>query len=223
MITSALTLNSTVYADDNNNTLKVLMTQIDELDALENSKRQEIERLKAQKPDNKCIPFIDNSKVNIHNDFAVTYVISNFVMSVQNGYGDVNAIRENISKAYSLTLVATPAIEKLNQYFNDRLKNEDYIISKVSIDKIITLDKDNLKYKVFFTYYSGIMRDFATPVTEKDLVAKKKSMTISLIKAPTPTVKSKIIENNGIIIPKAEWLFNPFEFWVNDFDISDEK
>lgn len=199
----------------------LIINTVNDVEIKSNEKTLKKEKVAVEEKKADCnINYNDNNYTHITNDVAISYVVTNFVKGMNDVYADVNSIKNNIAKVYSFALIATPAIEKMNVHFNNRMQKKDFVLAKSTINKIEIVDAKEMKYKVHYTSFEGIMRDFATPTGEEMLKPHEKIMELTLTESPISTSKSTLVENNGIIIPKPNWSNNPFELWVKDFSIT---
>lgn len=185
-------------------------------------KKKEAETFKANEESCKQFFYADG---NMKTQFEVTasYVISNFIEGLFNGYLDVVAIQDEIAKTYALTLSGTPAIEKLNEHFLNKIKDQSKLNYRTLIEKIEIISADELKYKAFITVQAGEASVMVNKAQQNKLKEKKYEVILNLVKAPTFTKKSTIVVKDGIITPKKEWNYNPFELWVKDYSINEVK
>lgn len=182
-------------------------------------KKKEAETFKANEESCKQFFYADG---NMKTQFEVSasYVISNFIEGLFNGYLDVVAIQDVIAKTYALTLSGTPAIEKLNEHFLNKIKDQSKLNYRTSIDKIEIISADELLYKANVTVQAGEAAVIVDKTQQNKIKTQKYEVTLNLVKAPTFTKKSTIVVKNGIITPRKEWNFNPFELWVKDYSIN---
>lgn len=185
-------------------------------------KKKEAETFKANEESCKQFFYADG---NMKTQFEVTasYVISNFIEGLFNGYLDVVAIQDEIAKTYALTLSGTPAIERLNEHFLNKIKDQSKLNYRTFIEKIEIISADELKYKAFITVQAGEASVMVNKNQQNKLKEKKYEVILNLVKAPTFTKKSTIVVKDGIITPKKEWNYNPFELWVKDYSINEVK
>lgn len=225
-------LSASVYAEETENLNRIGDKKISFADKLNDQlalqqqqeiiKLKEAETFKANEESCKQFFYADG---NMKTQFEVTasYVISNFIEGLFNGYLDVVAIQDEIAKTYALTLSGTPAIEKLNEHFLNKIKDQSKQNYRTLIEKIEIISADELKYKAFITVQAGEASVMVNRNQQNKLKEKKYEVILNLVKAPTFTKKSTIVVKDGIITPKKEWNYNPFELWVKDYSINEVK
>lgn len=225
-------LSASVYAEETENLNKIEDKKVSFADKLKDQlalqqqqeiiKQKEAETFKASEESCKLFFYADG---NMKTQFEVTasYVISNFIKGLFNGYLDVVAIQDEIAKTYALTLSGTPAIEKLNDHFLNKIKDQSKLNYRTLIEKIEIISADELKYKAFITVQAGEASVMVNKDQRNKLKEKKYEVILNLVKAPTFTKKSTIVVKDGIITPKKEWNYNPFELWVKDYSINEVK
>lgn len=153
------------------------------------------------------------------------YVISNFTKGLFNLYQDPNAQKHGITLAYNLSLVESPAVVKLNKYFFERIKKEQVELVDTTVTGIQFLsEQDNVAefkvdYELNVTRPTLISADDSR-LSSIDPKVLKKSFKISL-KNVSIIIKD-LIKNDKILVEK-KWFNNPFQLYVTDFELSDEK
>lgn len=163
--------------------------------------------------------FYADGQMKTEFEVASLHVISNFIQGLFNTYLDVVATQDEIARTYALTLSGTPAIEKLNEHFLNKIKDQSKQNYRTIVNQIEIIDSEKLIYKANITVESGEASVMVDKKLQNNLKKKNFEVTLNLVKAPTFTKKSTIVVKNGIITPKKEWIYNPFELWVKDFSI----
>lgn len=167
--------------------------------------------------------FNSDSFLRVTHDSAVSFVITNFLQSVYSYYTDQLAIRENIEKAYTYVLSATPAVAKLNEFFLIRSKAKTFHYQKVSVVEIKKVSEADLEYEAHLKVTGKDIKELSDYVDLEKLVPSDLYVKIHLIKSPIINNNYNISENSDIILVDNKRSKNPFSLWVEDFSIITKK
>lgn len=167
--------------------------------------------------------FNSDSFVRLKREQAVSFVISNFTKAVYSYYCDQLAIRENLQKAYSFVLSATPAIEKLNAIAFGRVQDKTFHYQKVNIVEIKTIDESNMIYEAHLQVVGKDLKELSDFVDFEHMTPKDFFVKLTLIHAPNINKNTNIVENSDIISVNPKMTANPFNLWVKDFEIVANK
>ena len=150
-------------------------------------------------------------------------MISNFTKAVYSYYCDQLAIRENLQKAYSFVLSATPAIEKLNVIAFGRVQDKTFHYQKVNVIEIKTVDESNMIYEAHLQVVGKDLKELSDFVDFEHMTPKDFFVKLTLIHAPNINKNTNIVENSDIISVNPKMTANPFNLWVKDFEIIANK
>lgn len=167
--------------------------------------------------------FNSDSFVRLKREQAVSFVISNFTKAVYSYYCDQLAIRENLQKAYSFVLSATPAIEKLNAIAFGRVQDKTFHYQKVNVIEIKTVDESNMIYEAHLQVVGKDLKELSDFVDFEHMTPKDFFVKLTLIHAPNINKNTNIVENSDIISVNPKMTANPFNLWVKDFEIIANK
>lgn len=167
--------------------------------------------------------FNSDSFVRLKREQAVSFVVSNFTKAVYSYYCDQLAIRENLQKAYSFVLSATPAIEKLNAIAFGRVQDKTFHYQKVNIVEIKAIDESNMIYEAHLQVVGKDLKELSDFVDFEHMTPKDFFVKLTLIHAPNINKNTNIVENSGIISVNPKMIANPFNLWVKDFEIVANK
>ena len=167
--------------------------------------------------------FNSDSFVRLKREQAVSYVVSNFTKAVYSYYCDQLAIRENLQKAYSFVLSATPAIEKLNAIAFGRVQDKTFHYQKANVIEIKTVDESNMIYEAHLQVVGKDLKELSDFVDFEHMTPKDFFVKLTLIHVPNINKNTNIVENSGIISVNPKMAANPFNLWVKDFEIVANK
>lgn len=167
--------------------------------------------------------FNSDSFVRLKREQAVSFVVSNFTKAVYSYYCDQLAIRENLQKAYSFVLSATPAIEKLNAIAFGRVQDKTFHYQKVNVIEIKTVGESNMIYEAHLQVVGKDLKELSDFVDFEHMTPKDFFVKLTLIHAPNINKNTNIVENSDIISVNPKMTANPFDLWIKDFEIIANK
>lgn len=225
---SLLIFSNVAMAEDNSQAggkNEVLLSLQKSADAQNLALKEELKNKKEKAEQEKICReyFNSDSFVRLKREQAVSYVVSNFTKAVYSYYCDQLAIRENLQKAYSFVLSATPAIEKLNAIAIGRVKDKTFHYQKVDVIDIKTIDENNMLYEAHLQVVGKDIKELSDFVDFEHMQPKDFYVKLSLIHSPNININANIVEKSGIISVNPKLTANPFDLWVKDFEIVANK
>lgn len=200
----------------------VLNSLVEESLNKQNDQRES--KLLEQKISEKCSEIYNSDNyVRVDSDFAVRFVIFNFIESTYSYYLDQLAIKDNIRKMYAFVQKGSPAIEKLNKLVFSRVESKSFHLQDVTVKNIKVISREKEQYEVTI---SVIGKDLKDSLEYFDM-AKLKPIDLVL----SIELDKKIIFNNinynikenskksDIISIDLKDSINPFDLVVKDFNV----
>lgn len=210
-------------ADPNKNEVLLSLQKSADAQAMALESEKQIKKKKIEQEKICREYFNSDSFVRIKREQAVSFVISNFTKAVYSYYCDQLAIRENLQKAYSFVLSATPAIEKLNAIAFGRVQDKTFHYQKVNVIEIKTVDESNMIYEAHLQVVGKDLKELSDFVDFEHMTPKDFFVKLTLIHAPNINKNTNIVENSDIISVNPKMTANPFNLWVKDFEIIANK
>lgn len=221
---SLLILSSVATASDpNKNEVLLSLQKSADAQAMALESEKQIKKKKIEQEKICREYFNSDSFVRLKREQAVSFVISNFTKAVYSYYCDQLAIRENLQKAYSFVLSATPAIEKLNVIAFGRVQDKTFHYQKVNVIEIKTVDESNMIYEAHLQVVGKDLKELSDFVDFEHMTPKDFFVKLTLIHAPNINKNTNIVENSDIISVNPKMTANPFNLWVKDFEIIANK
>lgn len=210
-------------ADPNKNEVLLSLQKSADAQAMALESEKQIKKKKIEQEKICREYFNSDSFVRLKREQAVSFVISNFTKAVYSYYCDQLAIRENLQKAYSFVLSATPAIEKLNAIAFARVQDKTFHYQKVNVIEIKTVDESNMIYEAHLQVVGKDLKELSDFVDFEHMTPKDSFVKLTLIHAPNINKNTNIVENSDIISVNPKMTANPFNLWVKDFEIIANK
>ncbi len=210
-------------ADPNKNEVLLSLQKSADAQAMALESEKQIKKKKIEQEKICREYFNSDSFVRLKREQAVSFVISNFTKAVYSYYCDQLAIRENLQKAYSFVLSATPAIEKLNAIAFGRVQDKTFHYQKVNVIEIKTVDESNMIYEAHLQVVGKDLKELSDFVDFEHMTPKDFFVKLTLIHAPNINKNTNIVENSDIISVNPKMTANPFNLWVKDFEIIANK
>ena len=210
-------------ADPNKNEVLLSLQKSADAQAMALEREKQIKKKKIEQEKICREYFNSDSFVRLKREQAVSFVISNFTKAVYSYYCDQLAIRENLQKAYSFVLSATPAIEKLNVIAFGRVQDKTFHYQKVNVIEIKTVDESNMIYEAHLQVVGKDLKELSDFVDFEHMTPKDFFVKLTLIHAPNINKNTNIVENSDIISVNPKMTANPFNLWVKDFEIIANK
>lgn len=210
-------------ADPNKNEVLLSLQKSADAQAMALESEKQIKKKKIEQEKICREYFNSDSFVRLKREQAVSFVISNFTKAVYSYYCDQLAIRENLQKAYSFVLSATPAIEKLNVIAFGRVQDKTFHYQKVNVIEIKTVDESNMIYEAHLQVVGKDLKELSDFVDFEHMTPKDFFVKLTLIHAPNINKNTNIVENSDIISVNPKMTANPFNLWVKDFEIIANK
>lgn len=210
-------------ADPNKNEVLLSLQKSADAQAMALESEKQIKKKKIEQEKICREYFNSDSFVRLKREQAVSFVISNFTKAVYSYYCDQLAIRENLQKAYSFVLSATPAIEKLNVIAFGRVQDKTFHYQKVNVIEIKTVDESNMIYEAHLQMVGKDLKELSDFVDFEHMTPKDFFVKLTLIHAPNINKNTNIVENSDIISVNPKMTANPFNLWVKDFEIIANK
>ena len=210
-------------ADPNKNEVLLSLQKTADAQAMALESEKQIKKKKIEQEKICREYFNSDSFVRLKREQAVSFVISNFTKAVYSYYCDQLAIRENLQKAYSFVLSATPAIEKLNAIAFARVQDKTFHYQKVNVIEIKTVDESNMIYEAHLQVVGKDLKELSDFVDFEHMTPKDFFVKLTLIHAPNINKNTNIVENSDIISVNPKMTANPFNLWVKDFEIIANK
>ena len=210
-------------ADPNKNEVLLSLKKSADAQAMALESEKQIKKKKIEQEKICREYFNSDSFVRLKREQAVSFVISNFTKAVYSYYCDQLAIRENLQKAYSFVLSATPAIEKLNAIAFGRVQDKTFHYQKVNVIEIKTVDESNMIYEAHLQVVGKDLKELSDFVDFEHMTPKDFFVKLTLIHAPNINKNTNIVENSDIISVNPKMTANPFNLWVKDFEIIANK
>lgn len=210
-------------ADPNKNEVLLSLQKSADAQAMALESEKQIKKKKIEQEKICREYFNSDSFVRLKREQAVSFVISNFTKAVYSYYCDQLAIRENLQKAYSFVLSATPAIEKLNAIAFARVQDKTFHYQKVNVIEIKTVDESNMIYEAHLQVVGKDLKELSDFVDFEHMTPKDFFVKLTLIHAPNINKNTNIVENSDIISVNPKMTANPFNLWVKDFEIIANK
>lgn len=210
-------------ADPNKNEVLLSLQKSADAQAMALESEKQIKKKKIEQEKICREYFNSDSFVRLKREQAVSFVISNFTKAVYSYYCDQLAIRENLQKAYSFVLSATPAIEKLNVISFGRVQDKTFHYQKVNVIEIKTVDESNMIYEAHLQVVGKDLKELSDFVDFEHMTPKDFFVKLTLIHAPNINKNTNIVENSDIISVNPKMTANPFNLWVKDFEIIANK
>ena len=210
-------------ADPNKNEVLLSLQKSADAQAMALESEKQIKKKKIEQEKICREYFNSDSFVRLKREQAVSFVISNFTKAVYSYYCDQLAIRENLQKAYSFVLSATPAIEKLNAIAFGRVKDKTFLYQKINVIEIKTVDESNMIYEAHLQVVGKDLKELSDFVDFEHMTPKDFFVKLTLIHAPNINKNTNIVENSDIISVNPKMTANPFNLWVKDFEIIANK
>ena len=205
-------------ADPNKNEVLLSLQKSADAQAMALESEKQIKKKKIEQEKICREYFNSDSFVRLKREQAVSFVISNFTKAVYSYYCDQLAIRENLQKAYSFVLSATPAIEKLNVIAFGRVQDKTFHYQKVNVIEIKTVDESNMIYEAHLQVVGKDLKELSDFVDFEHMTPKDFFVKLTLIHAPNINKNTNIVENSDIISVNPKMTANPFNLWVKDFE-----
>ena len=210
-------------ADPNKNEVLLSLQKSADAQAMALESEKQIKKKKIEQEKICREYFNSDSFVRLKREQAVSFVISNFTKAVYSYYCDQLAIRENLQKAYSFVLSATPAIEKLNVIAFGRVQDKTFHYQKVNVIEIKTVDESNMIYEAHLQVVGKDLKELSDFVDFEHMTPKDFFVKLTLIHAPNINKNTNIVENSDIVSVNPKMTANPFNLWVKDFEIIANK
>ncbi len=210
-------------ADPNKNEVLLSLQKSADAQAMALESEKQIKKKKIEQEKICREYFNSDSFVRLKREQAVSFVISNFTKAVYSYYCDQLAIRENLQKAYSFVLSATPAIEKLNVIAFGRVQDKTFHYQKVNVIEIKTVDESNMIYEAHLQVVGKDLKELSDFVDFEHMTPKDFFVKLTLIHAPNINKNTNIVEKSDIISVNPKMTANPFNLWVKDFEIIANK
>lgn len=210
-------------ADPNKNEVLLSLQKSADAQAMALESEKQIKKKKIEQEKICREYFNSDSFVRLKREQAVSFVISNFTKAVYSYYCDQLAIRENLQKAYSFVLSATPAIEKLNVIAFGRVQDKTFHYQKVNVIEIKTVDESNMIYEAHLQVVGKDLKELSDFVDFEHMTPKDFFVKLTLIHAPNINKNTNIVENSDTISVNPKMTANPFNLWVKDFEIIANK
>lgn len=212
-----------IQKQNNEPDVKAVLNSLVE-ESINKQNEQSESKVLEQKISEKCSDLLNSDNyVRVDSDYAVRFVIFNFIESTYSYYLDQLAIKDNIKRMYSFVKKASPAIEKLNSLVFSRVESKTFHFQKVSVKNIKVISKEKKLYEVAI---SVIGKDLKDPLEYFDTAKLKPIDLILSIELDNKLIFNNInynikenSEKSDIMSIDLKESINPFDLVVKDFNV----